>query len=141
MSRTGPGVPASVGHLTNRQIMTAIGEDTGLIHRALTYAIELYRELTDENGAPTPSTQNQIADFILADPKLREAIAQWGRPLRSTTRRPGHHGAFLMMPPICESGTLLYHLRINRYLCGLGKSPAIVAVFRRPPRYIGRKHC
>ena len=50
--------------------MATTTEDTTLIGRALAYVIELYRELTDENGAPTLGTQNQIVDFILADPEL-----------------------------------------------------------------------
>ena len=45
---------------------------------ALAYAIELYRELTEENGAPTLGTQNQAVDFILADPELSAAVADWG---------------------------------------------------------------
>ena len=32
------------------------------------YFIELYHELTVEDGAPTLGTQNQVVDFILADP-------------------------------------------------------------------------
>ena len=58
--------------------MTATTEDTTLIARALAYAIELYRELTDENGAPTLGVQNQMVDFILSDAELRETVAQWG---------------------------------------------------------------
>jgi hypothetical protein len=53
--------------------MPAITEDTLLIRQALAYAIELYRELSEENGAPTLGTQNQVVDFILADPDLRAA--------------------------------------------------------------------
>jgi hypothetical protein len=71
--------------------MAAITEDSTLIGRALAYAIELYRELTDENGAPTLGIQNQIVNFILADPKLREAVAQWGEAVETdeaTTRAP-----------------------------------------------------
>jgi hypothetical protein len=71
--------------------MAAITEDTELIRRALAYAIELYRELTDENGAPTLGLQNQVVDFILADPELRQAVAQWSGTLESdeaTTRPP-----------------------------------------------------
>jgi hypothetical protein len=45
--------------------------------QALAYVIELYDELTEENGAPTLGTQNQAVDFILADPELRRAVAQW----------------------------------------------------------------
>jgi len=68
--------------------MATITEDTTLIGRALAYAIELYRELTVENGAPSPSTQNQIVDFILADPELREAVAQWGEATATDEPRP-----------------------------------------------------
>ena len=66
-------------------------EDVELIRRALAYAIELYRELTSENGAPTLGTQNQIVDFILADPELRETVTRWGWTLETdeaTTRPP-----------------------------------------------------
>ena len=59
--------------------MTQVTEDTALIRHALAYAIELYRELTDENGAPSLGTQNQTVDFILDDPQLRSAIEAWAR--------------------------------------------------------------
>jgi hypothetical protein len=52
-------------------------EDTRLKRQALAYVIELYRELTAENGAPTLGTQNQAVDFILADPDLCRAVAAW----------------------------------------------------------------
>jgi hypothetical protein len=58
--------------------MPAITEDTVLIRQAIAYAIELYRELTEENGAPSLGTQNQVVDFILTDPELREAATRWG---------------------------------------------------------------
>jgi hypothetical protein len=63
--------------------MAVTTEDTELIRRALAYAIELYRELTEENGAPTLGVQNQIVDFILADPGLREAVAEWDGRIES----------------------------------------------------------
>ena len=63
--------------------MPAITEDTLLIRQALAYAIEVYRELTEENGAPSLGTQNQLVDFILADPQLRAAVAQWGGLIES----------------------------------------------------------
>lgn len=59
--------------------MPAITEDTLLIRRALAYAIELYHGLSAESGAPSLGTQNQVVDFILADPELRAAVAHWGR--------------------------------------------------------------
>jgi hypothetical protein len=68
-----------------------ITEDTLLIRQAMAYVIELYRELTDENGAPTPGTQNQVVDFILADPELREAVSDWARSVEideATTSPP-----------------------------------------------------
>ena len=43
-------------------------ENTRLRQAALAYVIDLYDELTEENGAPTLGTQNQAVDFILADP-------------------------------------------------------------------------
>ena len=59
--------------------MPALTEDTVLIRQALAYVIELYRELSEENGAPSLGTQNQVVDFILADPELRAAAAHWAR--------------------------------------------------------------
>jgi hypothetical protein len=52
-------------------------EDTKLREQALVYVIRLYDELTEENGAPTLGTQNQAVDFILADPELCRAVADW----------------------------------------------------------------
>ena len=69
--------------------MPALTEDTVLIRRTIAYVIELYRELTAENGAPSLGTQNQVVEFILADPELREAVARWGRaadPDEATTQ-------------------------------------------------------
>jgi hypothetical protein len=54
-------------------------EDTKLREQALVYVIRLYQELTVENGAPTLGTQNQAVDFILADPELCRAVADWAR--------------------------------------------------------------
>jgi hypothetical protein len=58
--------------------MTGLTEDTALIRYTLEYVIELYRELSAENGAPTPGTQNQTVAFILADPALSRAVKEWG---------------------------------------------------------------
>jgi hypothetical protein len=58
--------------------MSAITEDTELIRYAIAYTTQLYREVTAENGAPSLGTQNQVVDFILADPELRTAVAGWG---------------------------------------------------------------
>jgi hypothetical protein len=76
--------------------MTPLAEETELIRHSIAYAIELYRELTAENGAPALGTQNQTVDFILGDPELRAAVAKWGRkaqPDEATTaprrRLPG----------------------------------------------------
>src|SRR5438105_3430192 len=54
-------------------------ENTKLAAQALAYVIELYRELTEENGAPTLGTQNQAVDFIRADPELCRAVAAWAK--------------------------------------------------------------
>jgi hypothetical protein len=52
-------------------------EETRLRLAALAYVINLYDELTQENGAPPLGTQNQAVDFILGDPELRCALADW----------------------------------------------------------------
>ena len=59
----------------------AITENTLLIRQAMAYVIELYREMTAENGAPTLGTQNQVVDFILGEPELRQAVSDWARSL------------------------------------------------------------
>jgi hypothetical protein len=59
--------------------MPAITEDTAAIRAAIAYAIELCREITEENGAPTLGIQNQTIDFILANPALRDAVARWAQ--------------------------------------------------------------
>src|SRR5260370_31474326 len=67
-------------------------EDTRLGAQALAYVIELYRELTAENGAPTLGNQNQAVDFIRADPDLRRAVAAWAETVEigeaTTAPRP-----------------------------------------------------
>jgi hypothetical protein len=71
--------------------MAVTTEDAALIEQAVAYVIALYRELTEENGAPTLGTQNQVVDFILADTELREAVAEWGRTAETgeaTTQPP-----------------------------------------------------
>jgi hypothetical protein len=52
-------------------------KNTGLSAEALAYVIELFQELTAENGAPTLGAQNQAVEFILADPELSAAVARW----------------------------------------------------------------
>jgi hypothetical protein len=63
--------------------IAGLTEDTELIRQAIAYASELYRELTAENGAPSLGTQNQVVDFILADPELRRAVARWARTVET----------------------------------------------------------
>lgn len=66
-------------------------EDPALIIDAVAYVIELYQELTGENGAPTPGTQNQAVDLIRADPVLCRAVRRWGERNRvdeATTAPP-----------------------------------------------------
>ena len=52
-------------------------QDTRLALQALAYATKLYAELTAKHGAPTVGLQNQAVHFILADPDLRRAVAEW----------------------------------------------------------------
>jgi hypothetical protein len=71
----------------------AVTENTKLIRQALAYVIELYHELTEENGAPTLGTQNQVVDFILADPELSRAVSDWAQGVEideATTDPPSH---------------------------------------------------
>jgi hypothetical protein len=63
--------------------MIGLTKDIRLIEDALEYVIELYRELSAENGAPTAGTQNQAVDFILADPALSRSVAEWARRNRT----------------------------------------------------------
>jgi len=66
-------------------------EDTGLIADAYAYVLELYRELSDENGAPLPGTENQAVTFILTAPELCAAVRTWAaeaRPDEASTAPP-----------------------------------------------------
>src|SRR5215467_10148708 len=89
--------------------MAAATEDAGLIGQVVAYVIELYRELTEENGAPTLGTQNQLADFILAAAELCEAVAAWGRIVgtdEATTQpspRLPDNAAYRRIPAYMES--------------------------------------
>ena len=104
--------------------MPAITEDTVLIRQAIAYAIELYRELTEENGAPSLGTQNQVVDFILADPELRAAVAHWGRLVESdeaTTAPPRR----LPYDPA--------YRRIRAYLTSIMDQPVFARPGQEPP--------
>jgi hypothetical protein len=94
--------------------MPAITEDTELIRFAMEYVAELYRELTKENGAPNPGTQNQAVEFILADPELREAITAWGRATNPDEA--------MTMPPHRLPIDRAYR-RIRSYLEGVMQEP------------------
>jgi hypothetical protein len=104
--------------------MHAITEDTLLIRRALAYVIELYRELSEENGAPSLGTQNQVVDFILADPELRAAVAHWGRLVDS--------GEATTAPPQrlpCDNA----YRRIRAYLESIMDRPVFTRPGQEPP--------
>ena len=104
--------------------MPAITEDTLLIRQALAYAIELYRELSEENGAPSLGTQNQVVDFILADPELRAVVAQWGRLFESdeaTTAPPRR------LP--CDAA----YRRVRAYLGSIMDQPVFTRPGQEPP--------
>jgi hypothetical protein len=104
--------------------MPAITEDTLLIRQALAYAIELYRELSEENGAPTLGTQNQVVDFILADPDLRAAVARWADLIESDEARTA--------PPRrlpCDAA----YRRIIDYLQSIMDQPVFTRPGQEPP--------
>ena len=104
--------------------MPAITEDTLLIGQAIAYAIELYRELTEENGAPSLGTQNQVVDFILADPELRAAVADWGEAteLDEATTAPPRR-----LP--CDAA----YRRIRAYLESIMEQPVFTRPGQEPP--------
>ena len=104
--------------------MSAITEDTLLIRQALAYAIELYRELSEENGAPSLGTQNQVVEFILADSELRAAAAHWARLVESdeaTTAPPRR------LP--CDAA----YRRISSYLQSIMDQPVFTRPGQEPP--------
>ena len=104
--------------------MPATTEDTVLIRQAIAYAIELYREVTEENGAPTLGTQNQVVDFILAEPELRKAVAHWGNLVESdeaTTAPPRR------LP--CDAA----YRRIREYLTSIMDQPLFTRPGQEPP--------
>jgi hypothetical protein len=84
----------------------AITENIMLIRQALAYVIELYHELTEENGAPTLGTQNQVVDFILADPELSRAVSDWRRTSRSMRPRPTRLRVCQATAPISASAPI-----------------------------------
>jgi hypothetical protein len=99
-------------------------EDIELIRHAIAYVIELFRELSEENGAPSLGTQNQAVDFILADPELRAAVGEWGRKVQTdeaTTEPPPR------LP--CDEA----YRRVRAYL----RSVMEVPVFTRPAQQPG----
>ena len=51
--------------------------DTRLALQVLAYVHKLYAELMAEHAAPGLGTQNQAVHFILDDPELGSAVAEW----------------------------------------------------------------
>lgn len=101
--------------------MAARTEDTTLIADALAYVCRAYRELSQENGAPTVGTQNQAVDFILGNPELARAVARWGEAARI--------GEASTAPPQMLPRDRLYEL-VCGYLGAIMEPP----VFERPQR-------
>ena len=104
--------------------MPEITEDTVLIRQALAYAIELYRELSEENGAPSLGTQNQVVDFILADPELHAAAARWARLVESDEATTA--------PPRRLPYEAAYR-RIKDYLQSIMDQPVFTRPGQKPP--------
>ena len=102
-------------------------EDTKLGAQALAYVIELYRELTVENGAPTLGTQNQAVDFIRSDPELRRAVSAWAEAAdidEATTaqrRRLPFDALYNQVRGFLER-SMTPHLPLNVFLVRLGSS-------------------
>ena len=91
-------------------------EDTRLRQAALAYVIALYDELSGENGAPTLGTQNQAVDFILGDPDLRRAAADWAEHERIGEAMPA--------PPQRLPQDALYR-RVRDYLARIMELPLL----------------
>jgi hypothetical protein len=98
-------------------------EDTLLIRQAIAYVSELYRELTQENGAPSLGTQNQAVDFILADSELRKAVAEWARTAEIEEAT--------MEPPRRLPSDAGYH-RIRAYMQAIMEAPVLKRPARQP---------
>lgn len=92
-------------------------EDAELRQAALAYVIELYEELSAQNGAPTLGTQNQAVDFILADPELRQSAAEWARR--------GRVDEATAAPPRRVPEDLLYR-RVRDFLSQVMPPPVLV---------------
>jgi hypothetical protein len=106
--------------------MPAKTEDSLLIRQVFAYVVELYRELTQENGAPSLGTQNQVVDFILADPELCESVTRWAQAAETdeaTTEAPRR------LPADAA------HQRIRAYLQATMEQP----VFTRPGQEPGNR--
>ena len=103
--------------------MPLVTEDTVLIRQTVAYAIQLYRELSEENGAPSLGTQNQVVDFILADPELRGAAARWSRFVESDEATT--------VPPRRLPCDTAYH-RIRAYLVSIMDPPVFTQAGQEP---------
>ena len=105
-------------------------EDTLLIRQAMAYVIELYREMTEENGAPMLGTQNQVVDYILAEPELGLG------PLRSTRQRPRRRFACRTTTPIGVSVPVCNPLWNHQYSFARASRPADRRLFSNASNYI-----
>ncbi|MBV9861222.1 MAG: hypothetical protein JO267_03645 [Alphaproteobacteria bacterium] len=94
-------------------------ENIPLRQQAFAYVTALYRELSQENGAPTVGTQNQALDFILADPELSRAVSEWAKTVE--TEEAGTR------PPQRLPRDALYE-RVRSHLAAIMGKP----VFSRP---------
>src|SRR5689334_14464487 len=103
--------------------MPATTEDSLLIRQAFAYVVELYRELTQENGAPSLGTQNQAIDFILADPELCAVVGRWAR---------GQTGEATTEPPRRLPADAA-HQRIRSYLQAVMEQPVFTRPGQEPP--------
>jgi len=68
-------------------------EDTRLREAALAYVIELYDELTMENGAPTWARRTKPSISSSPIPNYAAASSDGPRPSISTKRRPSRRNA------------------------------------------------
>src|SRR5438552_16282202 len=104
--------------------MALLVENTRLSLQALAYVIELYNDLTQENGAPTLGTQNQAVEFILADPELCRAVAAWADTTEIDEATPA--------PPQRPPPDALYD-RARAYPAEIMERPASTSAPPSPP--------
>jgi len=99
----------------SRGCYICMSEDPTAIGDALAYVVEMYRELAQENGAPTLGIQNQIVEYVLRDEPALAAARNW-------VTRSDANEARLAPNPRLPQDAAYWRVR-ERMLAAMGKSP------------------